>query len=168
MAGPSVVIPEKIITIEVGTGLVTADDFRRVLNGICDIGEKADDVLDAEDFIKSISPVRRKVNLGIFRVSHITCKNGGTFAEILAGIKHFGLKMCSAEMGPQFCLQAGDQLEDDDSLTVVMEPIAGSGRKANLFELYQDPASGLWLSVDYGRNESIYYPTDEVLVELSS
>ena len=114
-------------TIKLGTGLKTANDFRKALKdgGNC-IGAWADDILGRPEFEKSVSAEETEVDLVVLTTSQITGKNGGTTAEVFAGAQQLGFAKCSAEVGPQLRLQYKDHQLMDVRLFIGMESIRDS------------------------------------------
>jgi len=143
-------------TIKLGTGLKTADDFRRSLkdNGNC-IGGWANDLLGKSEFENSVSKEEAEVDLVIFTTAQLTGKaNGGTTAEVFAGAERLGLKKCSAEVGPQLRRQNADQ-PNGERLLIGMEPIRDSDGDLSVFNVVHDD-NGRWLNSYYDNPVNVW------------
>lgn len=131
-------------TIKLGTGLKTADDFRKALKKSGNrISDWANDILGQPGFKASVAQAPTEVDLCIATTAELTGKSeGGTTAEVLAGIKRVG-DLCPAEVGPQLRQQYPDQPKDE-WLLIGMEPITASGGVPEVFGV--EPGGGeLWL-----------------------
>ena len=142
LAGPQIDL--KIFkTINLGTGLKTADDFRKSLR---DSGNKvssgANGILGNSAFTVAVKKI--KIDLAIKSVDELGFKDGATRQRIYGRANELGLDLCPAEVGPQLRLQYKDQPEEEH-LIVAMNPIADSGGALLLFRV-ERYASGLWLS----------------------
>ena len=136
-------------TIKLGTGLKTADDFRKSLkDGGNRIGDWSNDLLGKSEFANSVSKDEIGVDLVVLTTSQLTGKSGGTTAEVFAGAERLGLKKCSAEVGPQLRLQYKDQ-PLNEWLLIGMEPIRNSDGNLSVFNVARND-SELWLSSRYG------------------
>ena len=141
-------------TIKLGTGLKTADDFRKSLkdNGFS-IGDWANDILGKPAF--TVAPEETEIDLVVVSVAELGFKNGATREQIYTRAKERGLNLCPAQVGPQLRLQYKDQ-PDGEVLIVAMEPITGSGGPLKLFRVRRDD-SALWLSSYYGQPGHVWY-----------
>ena len=112
-------------TIKLGTGLKTADDFRKALKkGRNRISDWGNDILGKPDFKKSIAPEEVEVDLCVATTKELTGKDVATTEEIFDVIKRIG-ELCPAEIGPQLRLQYTDQPRGE-WIRVAMEPIKDS------------------------------------------
>lgn len=85
-------------TIKIGTGLKTADDFRKALKYS---GNKISGYVN--DFLEKIKAATEETEVDLCRptVAELTGKEEiATTAEVFAGAKHLGLEKCPAEVGP--------------------------------------------------------------------
>jgi hypothetical protein len=129
-------------TIRLGTGLDTADDFRKSLedNGFR-IGGWANDILGKPAF--TVAAEETELDLVVVSVADLGFKNRPTREKIYARAKELGLDLCPAEVGPQLRLQYKDH-PNDEWLVIGMEPIAGSDGTLELFGVGH-VGDGLWL-----------------------
>ena len=95
-------------TIKLGTGLKTADDFRKALKKAdCNISDWANDIIGKSAF--SVSPEEVDAELVVVSVAELGFKNGATCADIYKRAEELGLALCPNEVGPQLRLQYKDQ-----------------------------------------------------------
>jgi hypothetical protein len=126
-------------TIEVGTGLVTAEDFRQAFKrSDCFFTKSANGLLDVADL--QISPIKRTVDLVAVDISDITGHSLVRLTEIYRRARLIGLELCTTEMALQLRLQHSDQpLETDfhrGDLIVATTPIWDrAGKSTFLFGL---------------------------------
>ena len=148
-------------TIRLGTGLKTADDFRRALkDGGFKIGEWANDILGKSAFEASISRVLVEVDLCVATTAELTGKaEGVTIEEVFAGIKRAGGVLCSAEFGPQLRRQYLDQT-NGEWLLIAMEPIADSVGGPSVFRVKRR-GSALWLDAGWFGPGSVWSPAHQ-------
>ena len=156
LAGPQIDL--KIFkTINLGTGLKTADDFRKSLR---DSGNKvssgANGILGNSAFTVAVKKI--KIDLAIKSVDELGFKDGATRQRIYGRANELGLDLCPAEVGPQLRLQYKDQPEGE-RLIVAMNPITVSGGVLLLFSVGRG-GSGLWLSSYYDYPGSIWRADD--------
>ena len=59
-------------------------------------------------------------------VAELGFKNGGRLGEVFSAAKNQGLELCSAEVGPQQCLQSENRRADEE-LYIAMKPINSNG-----------------------------------------
>lgn len=129
-------------TIKLGTGLQTADDFRRSLKQSgCKIGDWANDILGKRGF--AVATKETEVDLVVVSVAELVFPNGATRQEIYQRAQQMGLELCPPEVGPQLRLQYKDQ-PNGDRLLIGMEPITGSGGNLGVFCVGRDDDE-LWL-----------------------
>ena len=129
-------------TINLGTGLKTADDFRKSLRDSGNkVSSEANGILGNPAFTVAVKKI--KIDLAIKSVDELGFKDGATRQRIYGRANELGLDLCPAEVGPQLRLQYKDQPEEE-RLIVAMNPIAGSGGALEMF-IVGRYASGLWL-----------------------
>ena len=145
-------------TIKIGTGLKTADDFRRALTSAgFRIGTWANDILGQPAF--TAAAAESTLGLVVASVADLGFNHGATLKEIYARAKELGLELCPAEVGPQLRLQYPDQPRGE-WLFIAMEPIAGSGGYPTVFGVEHDD-DGRWLNgVFYGVPDCFWYGND--------
>ncbi|MBU1345259.1 MAG: hypothetical protein KKD66_26915 [Proteobacteria bacterium] len=134
-------------TIQLGTGLKTADEFRRVLkSGEFRISDWANDIMGKFGFTVSSFA---ELDLAIVTVAELGFPKGATRKEIYKRARSFGLELCPSEVGPQLRLQYRDQ-PNGEWLFIAMEPIKDSGGVPYVFRVGRG-GGGLWLraSDDY-------------------
>lgn len=153
LAGELVVkVAEKVFdtwkTIKLGTGLNTADDFRKAIkdNG-CRISDWASDILGKDAFTTTTEET--EVELVNVSVAELGFKNGAKRADIYQRAQEYGLDLCPAEVGAQLRLQYKDQPKDE-WLRIAMEPITDSGGRLSVFDVGRG-GDGLWLDGVSGR-----------------
>jgi len=133
-------------TIKLGTGLETADDFRRAFKATgCRIGNLASDILDKPAFTASDT----EMELDLFNVSvaELGFKDGATRRDIYERALKLDLELCPNETGPQLRLQYQDQPRGE-WLLIGMEPIRSSDGGLSIFNVVHGNDE-LWL---YGCN----------------
>lgn len=141
-------------TIKLGTGLITADDFRRALKaGNCRIGDWGNDILGMRAF--TAAGKETEVDLVVLSVAELGFKDGAYRKDIYRQALKLGLELCPAEVGPQLRLQYKDQ-PNGEWLRIAMEPIAGSGGFLRVFSVVRG-RDGLWLSGDYGNPDFFWF-----------
>lgn len=108
-------------TIRLGTGLKTANDFRRALetDGF-KIGKWANDIIGRPSF----TVATQKTEIELIRVctAELGFNNGATCGDIYRQALRLGLKPCPNEVAPQLRLQYNNQ-PNDECLNIAMEPI---------------------------------------------
>lgn len=144
-------------TIKLGTGLKTADDFRRALKQAgCKLGDWGNDVLGQRAF--TASETETDADLVVVSVAELGFKDGATRADIYTRAQELGLSLCPAEVGPQLRLQYTNQPKGE-WLLVAMEPIAGSVGSLGVFLVGHD-GYGLWLHGNRGHADSFWNGDD--------
>ena len=134
-------------TIKLGTGLQTADDFRKAVKSAgMEIGDWANDILGNSSF--TVAESEMEVELVVCSVAELGFKDGATRKDIYVRAEELGLHICPPEVGPQLCLQYMDQ-QKGEGLVIAMEPITVSGGHLYLFDIAHDDVAR-WLSVGYG------------------
>lgn len=129
-------------TIKLGTGLVTADDFRRALKaGNFRIGDWGNDILGRRGF--TAADEETEMDLVVLSVAELGFKDGAYRKDIYKRALKLGLELCPAEVGPQLRLQYKDQ-PMDEWLRIAMEPITDSVGHLSVFCVGRDDG-GLWL-----------------------
>src|SRR3989344_1889862 len=141
LAGPQIDL--KIFkTINLRTGLKTADDFRKSLRDSGNkVSSEANGILGNSAFTVAVKKI--KIDLAIKSVDELGFKGGAIRQQIYGRANELGLDLCPAEVGPQLRLQYKDQPEEEH-LIVAMNPIADSGGALLLF-LVGRYGSVLWL-----------------------
>ena len=142
-------------TIKLGTGLKTADDFRRALkdDGF-NISDWASDILGKPAF--KAADEDTEVDLVKVTVAELGFKNGARHNQIYERAKELGLGLCPPEVGPQLRLQYQDQ-PNGEWILVAMEPIVDSDGDPYVFRVARH-GSGLWLDSDWGSPGSFWDP----------
>jgi len=134
-------------TIKLGTGLKTADDFRKAIKQAgMKIGEWGNDILDQPAF--TVASEKIEVELINVSVAELDFKNGATYKDICARAKELGLDLCPAEVGPQLRLQYKDQPKGE-WLLVSMEAITDSDGSLHVFDVVHGDGA-LWLDGNGG------------------
>ena len=129
-------------TITLGTGLRTADDFRRALqSGGFRIGNWGNDILGKPAF--KAATEKTEVDLVNVSVAELGFKDGATRADIYKRALELSLELCPNEVGPQLRLQYKDQPKGE-WLLIAMEPIAVSHGNLIVFNVDHN-VDGLWL-----------------------
>lgn len=89
------------ITINLGTGLATADDFRAALSAAtCWIGEQANDLLGSPAF--RAAEATAKITLVITSVTDLGFHGFPTYQEICARARELGLELCPSKSARSF------------------------------------------------------------------
>ena len=128
--------------IKLGTGLKTAEEFRRVLrDGEFRLSDWASDILGKPAF--KAADEETEVDLVKVTVAELGFKKGARRNQIYERARDLGLELCPPEVGPQLRLQYQDQ-PNGEWILVAMEPIVDSDGDPRLFDVGRD-ASGLWL-----------------------
>lgn len=138
-------------TIQLGTSLQTADDFRKAVKSAgMKIGDWANDILGKPAFTATESVM--EVELVVASVAELGFKDGATRKDIYVRAQELGLDLCPPEVGPQLRLQYTDQPKGE-WLVIAMEPITDSDGSLNLFYV-EHAGGGRWLHASLG------YPDD--------
>lgn len=141
-------------TIKLGTGLKTADDFRKALkDGGFRISDWASDILGKPAF--KTAAEKTEVNLVVVSVAELGFKQAARRDQIYDRAKEFGLQLCPPEVGPQLRLQYRDQ-PLNEWLFIGMEPIADSDGFLRAFDVLHD-GDGLWLHCCCGLPDDLWY-----------
>ena len=145
-------------TIKLGTGLKTADDFRKTLkdNGF-NISDSASDILRKPAFTAAVEET--EIDLVKVTVGELGFKKGARRDQIYERAKELGLELCPLEVGPQLRLQYQDQ-PNGEWILAAMEPIVDSGGDPGLFIVERD-GSGRWLDGYWGRPDRFWFPGDQ-------
>jgi hypothetical protein len=134
-------------TIQLGTGLQTADDFRKeVVKAGMKIGDWANDILGKPAFTATTSET--EVELVVASVAELGFKDGATRKDIYVRAQELGLDLCPPEVGPQLRLQYTDQPKGE-WLVIAMEPITDSDGDLRLFRVARGDGER-WLGADRG------------------
>lgn len=140
-------------TVKLGTGLQTAEDFRRAFrNDGIRIGNWADDILGRPAF--TVATKETELELVKVSVAELGFKDGACREDIYKQALRSGLELCPNEVGPQLRLQYKDQPRGEWIL-IAMEPIAGSDGGLSVFFVERD-GRGLWLSGSCGSPVSVW------------
>lgn len=150
-------------TIKLGTGLKTADDFRKAIGEAgMKIGDWGNDILGKPSFTASISPKEVEADLVNVSVEELGFKDGATYKDICAHAKELGLDLCPAEVGPQLRLQYKNQPKGE-WLHVAMEAITVSSGGFSVFHIEHD-GDELWLGgVGNGNPDDFWFGRDRFL-----
>lgn len=140
-------------TLKLGTGLKSADDFRKALKwSVFRISNWADDILGKPAF--TVSTEGKEINLVVSTTNELTGKDGATTVEVFAGAARLRLEKCPAEVGPQLRLQyRGQPL--GERLLIGMEPITDSDGILSVFHVEHDD-DGLWLYGTHGCPDDLW------------
>jgi len=142
-------------TIKLGTGLKTAEEFRRVLrDGEFRLSDWASDILGKPAF--KAADEETEVDLVKVTVAELGFKKGARRNQIYERAKELGLGLCPPEVGPQLRLQYQDQ-PNGEWIVVAMEPIIDSDGCPRVFNV-ERIGSELWLSSYWGRPDGFWDP----------
>lgn len=129
-------------TIKLGTGIKSADDFRKALKDCgMRIGDWGNDILGKPEF--TVIARETEVDLVKVTVAELGFKDGAHLDQIYDRAKEFGLELCPSEVGPQLRLQYKDQ-PLNEWVYIGMEPIRRSDGDLNVFYVERND-DGLWL-----------------------
>lgn len=129
-------------TIQLGTGLKNADDFRRDFTaGGLHIGDWGNDILGKSAF--KVASKLTEVDLVNPSIAELGFKDGATFKDAYERAISLGLEICPNEVGPQLRRQYKDQPKGE-CLRIAMEAIADSLGGLGVF-LVEHGDGGLWL-----------------------
>jgi hypothetical protein len=97
-------------TIKLGTGLKSADDFRRALkrSGM-KLGDQVSYLLDQSYFEVEVSSKPIEVSLVTLTVAELGFESGASYLEVCRRGEELGHDLCQPEYGPQLRLQYKDQ-----------------------------------------------------------
>ena len=131
-----------MMTIKLGTGHKTADDFRKALKQRGDnINKWANSILDKSVFTTIAQET--EVDLVFISVGELGY-NSAKRSEIYKRAFERGLELCPNEVGPQLRLQYEDQLKGE-WLLIGMEPITDSDGDLEAFSVECDCDGRYWL-----------------------
>ena len=120
-------------TIKLGTGLKTADDFRKAIKAKgMKIGNWANDILGKSAFVAAKGET--EIDLVLVTVAELGFKSGARYDQICGRAKELGLEFCPSEVGPQLRLQYEDQPEGEWVL-IGMEPLSDSDGHLRVFDV---------------------------------
>lgn len=144
-------------TIKLGTGLKTADDFRKFLeeNGFR-LSDLANEILGKAAF--TVTTEETEVDLVKVTVAELGFKKGAGRNQVYERAKEFGLKLCPPEVGPQLRLQYQDQ-PNGEWVSIGMKPITDSVGDPFVFRVGY-PSGGFWLGGDWGDTGRFWNPSD--------
>lgn len=141
-------------TIKLGTGLQTADDFRKkVMEAGMNIGDWVNDILGKSAF--TVAGSVTEIELVVASVAELGFKHGTTLENIYVRAKELGLDLCPPEVGPQLRLQYTDQPKGE-LLVIAMESITSSGGCLHLFRVEHDDYAR-WLNVHRGYSYIVWF-----------
>lgn len=144
--------------IKLGTGLKTADEFRKAIaDNDLRIGDWGSDILGKPEFTAATEPA--EVDLVVMSVKDLGFKRITRYDAICARAKELGLELCPAEVGPQLRLQYLDQPKNE-WLIIAMEAIRASNGYLFVFHVEHDD-DGRWLDASYGYPDNLWYPDDQ-------
>jgi len=139
-------------TVKLGSGLKTADDFRKALNDNgFRVSSWADDILPAF----TVATEATEVDLVKVTVSELGFKKGARRDQIYERAKELGLELCPPEVGPQLRLQYKDQ-PNEEWIFVGMEPITDSDGDLSVF-CVERIDSELWLSSPWSYPDRVWH-----------
>jgi hypothetical protein len=143
-------------TIKLGTGLKTAEDFRKALkdNGF-NISDRANDILGKAAFKTATEEV--EVDLVKVTVGELGFKKSALRDQIYEHAKELGLELCLPEVGPQLRLQYRYQ-PNGEWVLIGMDPITASGGDLRVFCVGRNSDSGLCLHSPWGSTDSFWNP----------
>lgn len=145
-------------TLKLGTGLKTADDFRKAIgDNDMRLRDEGSDILEKPEFTAATEPC--EVDLVVMSVKDLGFKGDARYDQICAKAKELGLDLCPAEVGPQLRLQYSDQ-KRGERLIIAMETIRGSHGDLGVFSVGHG-GSGRWLGAYVGNPDSVWYPNDQ-------
>tara|TARA_Y100000310_G_scaffold31967_1_gene30312 strand:+ start:22595 stop:23299 length:705 start_codon:yes stop_codon:yes gene_type:complete len=151
-------------TVNLGTGLRTADDFRSAFKeGGFKASDWANDILGKPKFKASES--KEKVNLAQVSVAELGFSEGGTTEQIFRRAKELGLELCPSEVGPQLRLQYKDQPEGE-WIRIAMNPITDSDGDPSVFNVGCVRVE-LWLNAFYASPGFVWLPGSVLVFCLS-
>jgi hypothetical protein len=134
-------------TIKLGTGLKTADDFRKdIKDDGMNISDWADDIIGKPEF--TVAAEETEVDLVKATVAELGFRNSARRDQIYDRVKELGWEICPAEVGPQLRRQYRDQ-PNNESIRIGMKPIRDSGGDLGVFRVERHD-SGFWLHGGYG------------------
>lgn len=150
-------------TIKLGTGLKTADDFRKTLKaGGHRIGDWGNDILSKPDF--KVSDKEAEIDLVIVSNVDLGFKEGACLRDTYKRALKLGLVLCPNEVGPQLRLQYTDQ-PMDEWLLIAMDSIKNSVGDLSVFDVVRYD-SGSWLFGDDGRPDDFWDSDDRFVFVL--
>lgn len=137
----------------IGTGLKTADDFRRAFKAVGHkIGESANDIIGRASFL--VSAFKKQLDLVIVSPADLSFKYNTSRSNIYKRAKELDLELCPSEVGPQLRLQYKDQ-PYGEYLHIAMIPIIGENNSPRAFGIERD-GKMLWLHGNNGRPDSVW------------
>lgn len=144
-------------TVKLGTGLKTADDFRKAhKKADCKIGDWGNDILGKPAFEQSVAEKETEVELVNVSVAELGFKDGATRKDIYNRAQELGLDLCPAEVGPQLRLQYQDQPKGE-WVVIAMEPISDSDGDLCVFDVGRSDAGKRWLIARNGYPVNVWH-----------
>ena len=142
-------------TIQLGTGLKIAKDFRKAIkNSGFHISDWAGDILGKSGF--TVVTQATEVDLVKVTVAELGFKEGARRDQIYKKAQELGLDLCPPEVGPQLRLQYQDQ-PDGEWVLIGMEPITDSDGYPVVFDVERGGPE-LWLYGSWGRPDGFWDP----------
>lgn len=130
-------------TVKLGTGLKTADDFRKAVKKAgMKVSNWGSDILGKPAF--TVSTEEMEIELVLTSVAELGFKDGATRKDIYVRAQELGLDLCPTEVGPQLRLQYKDQPKGE-WLVIAMEPVTDSDSGLRLFYVAHGDGE-LWLT----------------------
>ena len=146
-------------TVKLGTGLKTADDFRRaLLDGGFKTSYWASDILGEPAF--TVATEETEVDLVKVTVGELGFKKVARRGQIYERARELGLELCPSEVCPQLRLQYQDQ-PNGEQIAVAMEPILDSTDGYPKIFGVECSDSGLWLSGFFGHPDNVWNPNNQ-------
>ena len=142
------------MTIKLGTGLKTADDFCKALtaDGYF-IGNWSEDILGKPAF--KVSKTEQEVELIEVSVRELGFKENTCYEDIRKRASEFGLDLCPAEVGPQLRLQYKDQSKGIE-VVVAMNAITSSDGDPRTFSVSRNNVGDQYLDAIYSYDDIIW------------
>jgi len=141
--------------VALGTEVKTGIDFCDRLGGN-HVSQGAEVLLKMPDFKESIAEVWARVNLVGVTVAELGFDHSATYQEICQRAIERGLSLCSAEVGPQLCLQYWGQLDNKWDYVIAMEAITDTNNRPRLFHVEKNPSGVTFLSFSAGDPQEFY------------
>jgi hypothetical protein len=151
LSQPAVLQPLFKKTITLGTGLKTADEFRKAFKKAkCHVGPWGNQILGQCAF----SAATEQINIHLVVISGVNLglEYDPTTKDVYIQARSFGLNLCPAEVGPQLRLQYPDQ-PSGERLLIAMEPIIDSEGHRSIFTVGRSKtflSDERWLRASYG------------------
>ncbi len=153
-ATPSDVVLKVWKTIKLGTGLKTADDFRKALKkSNCGIGDWANDILGKPAF--TASETEMDANLVIVSVGELGFKDGATRKDIYERAQSLGLSLCPQKSDHSSASSTRTNRRTSGSSSEWNPSLARMATSAcSVCRRYEDGKQ--WLHACYGSADSVW------------